>query len=378
MQREAHYLGGSTLLWSILCSNTWEPKDVDFFALTRRSKEDWGETGCHMPSMQEYHHLTPFVHDLFDFKRPFLTDEQQMRLASVHHQQQSPRAKHEEKLYCVEPRDGYILFPLYARTYETRDTHALFDYILVQDGMDQGTHCWFPSCITSSLADLIIQYAGLRTGYSSVQAMFQAVRDMGFCQVLFDGQRLHVEDWESIWTRSSVVDMDNIRLPQPTHENRMKLWARTLHRVSKYRDRGFNVTLIGDTRCFFQKYEDDERCIARRHSLASTRGFPFPNVPRFQAHEGILVEDVNSRTCREYGCCGSWRPTARLMREQKAREHKTTIVKDNEMPDYFTVLSRLPLKKRQNSLLLTRKERDTNPIIMSEDFFRWNEDELDL
>src|SRR5207249_1634217 len=150
---------------------------------------------------------------------------------------------------------------------------ALFDYVLVHSGLGPETMKWFAP-LPSSLAQLVLRYVGRPSGYTSMQAFFEAASDARFCLTLFDGNRLHVQDWDAIWTRSSIVDVDRVVMPFDRcdyQKKRAKLWVRTIHRVSKYRDRNFNIELRGDTSSLFTSNLDGELLQKRRrHSFASS------------------------------------------------------------------------------------------------------------
>jgi hypothetical protein len=69
LAREQHFLAGSFMLWALTWPSTWEPADLDFFAMA--NSKPYGDRKV---ALQDTQHYTPFLHDLFEFKRPFYTD----------------------------------------------------------------------------------------------------------------------------------------------------------------------------------------------------------------------------------------------------------------------------------------------------------------
>ena len=334
LQRDRHFLAGSFVLWALMCPSTWVPKDADVFAMAT-----WMPEG--KISQQEYSHFTPFVHDLFDFERPFFTDEEMQTLPRGLH----PQRGLEERLECIQKlnENGYELFPILARTYQIvagcQPNRTLFDYVVVlNSGLDQKTIERY-SLLPTLLASLVYAYVAPPAGYTSVHALFEAACDVRFCQTLFDGTRLHVQDWDALWTRSSVVNVDTIAIPCPTREKQARLWVRTIHRVSKYRDRNFAIDLQGDTSCLIPKLEeaDDDGCSDLDICGARTRrrrySFPFccsscsAGKQVYQDRnqfEGLLSKDRNWSRTRP------WRPTARLLRQAAVETSETRKWAENK------------------------------------------------
>jgi hypothetical protein len=310
LKREGHFLAGSFVLWGLLWPSGWLPGDVDFFGLTGWQKDAkvWNKFDRGHPNFtrQEDGHLTPFIHDLFNFERKFYMDEEFDALPK----EQRPRDRLDEKLTCLKQKDGYELFPIISRCYKTGADAPVFDYTLIKSGLGPETLSWFRP-LPKGIAQMILDYLGRPSGYTSVPKFFEAAGDALFCFALFDGQHLHVKDWNAIWTRSSKVDVDTCILPNPTWEKKQTFLVRTIHRVSKYRDRGFTIELTGDTSCLFKFDTCFQTCIKRRHSLKKGQRPVFSREPAIiYRSDGLLSEDPNWSLRQR----GPWRPTFRLQR----------------------------------------------------------------
>lgn len=338
--RDRHFIGGSFVLWCLLTPSAWLPHDVDIFALT-----SWS---CHAdgkPTQQEFFHYTPFVHDAFAFTRAFYPDEEFAALSTDAHDQLRASGL-SERLIEIKSRDGYELFPVYARgylmalprqadevdaddtanaadtvvdaTYHThRSSHPAgahadaalaqaqaqahapapeFDYVMVQSGLGPETHHWFTPLPTAQVR-IILEYFGHARGFTSVPAALSGVGDMAFCAVLFDGRRFRVADWEAVWTRQAHVHVDqmaqHIEHPRDTY-SLQKLWSRTMQRVRKYQRRGFAVDLHGDSTPLF------------RHC---TGVWGFPVQPLRRRHSCVRATPAFWETYREdtkYSQQGMW------------------------------------------------------------------------
>jgi hypothetical protein len=72
--------------------------------------------------------------------------------------------------------------------------------------------------------------------------------DLSFCRVAFDSQKLHVSDWQSIVTKSAVIDVShwvNVsrRFGNLSTGNEHKIFHQLAARCAKYRARNFNVSV---------------------------------------------------------------------------------------------------------------------------------------
>jgi len=112
--------------------------------------------------------------------------------------------------------------------------------IMINSGLDVSTYDWFHP-LPAPVARIIVEYAREKPGYYSLRSYFEQTTDMGCSGAVFDGERFRVLDWKTIWTRSSSVDVDKLTATYSFYNHRQKIWTRTLQRVSKYRDRGFDL-----------------------------------------------------------------------------------------------------------------------------------------
>jgi len=341
--RERHYLAGSLVLWALLCDGHWTPKDVDIFALTT-----WTGNDCRRLLRQDRGHYTAFLHDAFEFKRPFYTDEEYKALQAKAKADNVPNPvdaldRFEEKLNLLEEVDGYELFGLISRKFAPMVTsdeprsgylerqlarcghHSIdsrkegeFDYVLVPAGMGPETFSWFHP-LTPAVINLVLEYNGLAGGYTSIPAFFAATADMSIGLALFGGptRRLMVKDWDCLWTRSCRIQVDRIAPHLHwTMDDRRRLWIRTLARTDKYRDRGFTIDWEGDTAPLFTV--EYPRFVLRGHRHRDDWVLVQPKLETNFLHHGDGLLSQPSNWARPP--LSSWRPTARLRREAEQRE----------------------------------------------------------
>jgi hypothetical protein len=170
-----------------------------------------------------------------------------------------------------------------------------------------------------AVAALVAEYGG-RDGHASLSAFFDARRELPFCNVLFDGRRFRVQDWNSIWQRAATVrgGPEAMRADEPSADAARK-WARLLDRIGKYRERGFRIDLVDlDTSALrrpagLHNWHLSRRCRrAQRPRRASTfeRGQSAPDFP-WDYPPGLFCYE-RERWPED------WRPTYRLRQQTAA------------------------------------------------------------
>ena len=127
----------------------------------------------------------------------------------------------------------------------------MFDYILVRRGLGPEVTPIIAQYLPvqagrgrNDLVELVRDYAG-RDGHASLPSFFDARRELPFCNVLFDGRRFRVQDWDAVWTQSAIVTGPALDT-RDSHAIIHRKWYRLLRRIGKYRDRHFTVEFAAD------------------------------------------------------------------------------------------------------------------------------------
>lgn len=118
----------------------------------------------------------------------------------------------------VEPGSSYELMHFYQRMYT--QNNVMINHIMVN-----------PTPIDDLHHDTIFKFVDLF--------------DLDFCKVIYDGKKLYIKNLDSLFSRSSVlnVKMDIYIKKAMLKENQDKVYGRLLQRVIKYKSRGFKIEI---------------------------------------------------------------------------------------------------------------------------------------
>lgn len=298
----------------------WTPGDVDLFAMCRGLDGEWRS--------DDVAHYTPFVHAAFGFASPaFPTHE------AVEEDGSCASERMPECLAIARQRDGYDVLPVWRRTYRLAATPDVEHHhqwppmhAPLPSECTMGTRA--PGDVCHLKFQIVMVYRGGTKGHASLTAFFEANPELPFCNVLFDGRRFRVRDWDSVWTRSATVRGGPAIRADDSREHAARKWHRFLDRVGKYRSRGFRVELVdldtgplrtpgGGAHRHLSRRGAEEKRVVRRASMVVPGERPpefpwaYPKVGIFDAHLGP-VRNLDD-----------WRPTYAL--RQQADAHRAEI-----------------------------------------------------
>ena len=321
---------GSDPLAAILSATSWTPGDLDLFGMCQPREGKGKDPGPTDIRDDELYHYTPFVHDAFGFTFPFLRDEEMPREADDIVRHLGDRLR--ERLECVTERDGYELLPVWRRRYRWLTSPI----VEAERSVGLATHEHENADEVTRLGDacsLIFDYNLVLRGVAphgcrSLMDLFNTPQELPFRNVMFDGHRFRVQDWDSVWTQSAVVVGGPAMHPSDDADVRMRKWKKLLDSVGKYRGRRFRVDLVNlDTTFLLQPNQAVVNMEAhavrdgrmdprprRRHSwsvrVPETTKIPWMSV---YMRDGLLRSDTPS---------ASWRPTYALRKAQADKERK--------------------------------------------------------
>jgi hypothetical protein len=244
-------LTGSFLLW-VISGFDGKPNDIDLVSKFKKSDrfmywmfETWG-TKCENDKPITKPLLLPIPYDLWDIKTLEETfepnEDREFYVSNVQASSSMIHMRHNEEFFkFVQLTQTAITTRYYPHTLPVLSRKYKFDTLA-----------------TLGNEPVVINHLHQSSDLNSFQYIAQYF-DLDFVKMAFDGEKLFVHNWESIWNRSSQVNWnsymkthwkcsEHLNCYKPHDEEEYKsqsyMLSRLQTRQKMYKDRNFNVMII--------------------------------------------------------------------------------------------------------------------------------------